>query len=99
MPTATRPRRATRVRRPDVFEDWRTPNGQDEALLRYYEVAPRPVAEGEPEPLRHVVALYWPFDLDRKQLVWKFGSVEEARIGWQEARAYLASLGFERLAG
>jgi hypothetical protein len=99
MPTATRPRRAARTRRPDVFEDYRAPNGQDEALLRYYEAATRPVAEGEPEPPRHVVALYWPFDLDRKQLVWKFGSVEEARVGWVEARTYLESLGFERLAG
>jgi hypothetical protein len=97
MPTATRPRRAARVRtrRPDVFEDWRA--GQDEALLRYYEAAPRPAAEGDPEPPRHVVALYWPWDLDRKQLVWRFGTVEEARIGWVEARAYLASLGFVRL--
>jgi hypothetical protein len=99
MPTATHPRRAARVRRPDVFEDYRAPNGQDEALLRYYEAAPRPGAEGEPEPPRHVVALYWPFNLDRKQLMWRFGSVEEARVGWVEARAYLKSLGFERLAG
>jgi hypothetical protein len=96
MPTATRTRRPQpRTRRPDVFEDYRA--GQDEALLRYYEQAPRPVAEGEPEPPRHVVALYWPFDLDRKPLMWKFGSVEEARVGWVEARAYLVSLGFERL--
>jgi hypothetical protein len=97
MPTATRPRQPrTRTRRPDVFEDWRA--GQDEALLRYYEATPRPVAEGEPQPPRHVVALYWPWDLERKPLMWRFGSVEEARTGWKEARAYLASLGFERLA-
>jgi hypothetical protein len=95
MPTATRTRRAARTHRPDVFEDWQA--GQDEALLRYYEAAPRPVADGEPEPPRHVVALYWPWDLDRKQLIWRFGTVEEARVGWVEARAYLSSLGFERL--
>jgi hypothetical protein len=108
MPTATRTRRPrqprpARARRPDVFEDWRAGDGSA-ALLRYYEVAPRPVAagegeaSGEPEPPRHVVALYWPFNLDRKQLVWRFATVEEARVGWREARAYLASLGFERLA-
>jgi hypothetical protein len=56
------------------------------------------VAEGEPEAARHVVALYWPWDLDRKQLAWRFATVEEARVGWLEARAYLAGLGFERLA-
>jgi hypothetical protein len=42
--------------------------------------------------------LYWPWNVERKQLMWRFASVEEARVGWVEARAYLVGLGFERLA-
>jgi hypothetical protein len=92
MPTATRPRRPhpARVRRPDVFEDHRAPDGS-EALLRYHEAA------GEPGLPEHVVALHWPFNVDRKPLTWRYATVEEARVGWREARAYLVSLGFERL--